>query len=60
MVTIHLSHIFASDDATMLYITIPVQIVSDSQFPVDADDDISVTINDERLVVTEASEETNQ
>lgn len=46
------SRIFASGDATTLYVTIPAGIVSDSQFPFDADDDVRVTIDGDRLVVT--------
>jgi RNase P/RNase MRP subunit p29 len=60
MATTHPSRIFASGDATTLYVTIPAQIVSDSQFPFDADDGVTVAIDGERLVVTEASEEADR
>jgi len=52
MTTTHPSRIFASGDATTLYVTIPAQVVSDSQFPFEADHDVTVTINGGRLVIT--------
>jgi hypothetical protein len=56
MVTTHPSRIFASGDATTLYVTIPAQIVADSQFPFETDDDVSVTVDGDRLVVTDAAD----
>lgn len=52
MATSKPSRIFKSGDATTLYLTIPAQIVSDSQFPFESDDRVSVTIDGDRLVVT--------
>lgn len=52
MVDTHPSRIFASGDATTLYVTMPAEVVSDSQFPFDVDDDVIVTIDDDRLVVS--------
>jgi hypothetical protein len=55
MVTTHHSRIFASGHATTLYVTIPAQVVADSQFPFEPDDNVSVTIDEDRLVITAAS-----
>lgn len=52
MTTSHPSRIFASGDATTLYVTIPAQVVSDSQFPFKTDDAVTVTIENDRLVIT--------
>jgi hypothetical protein len=52
MVDTHPSRIFRSGDATTLFVTVPAEVVSDSQFPFNADDDVVVTIDDDRLVVT--------
>jgi hypothetical protein len=56
MVDTRQSRIFTSGDATTLYVTIPAEVVSDSQFPFDADDDVVVTIEDDGLVVTSPEE----
>lgn len=52
MATSKTSRIFASGDATTLYLTIPAQVVSDSQFPFEADEGVRVTIDGDRLIVT--------
>lgn len=56
MPTSHLSRIFASGSATTLYVTISAQIVSDSPFPFEADDTVTVPIDDNQLVITPNSE----
>lgn len=57
MATSHPSRIFDSGPATTLYVTIPAQVVSDSQFPFEADDAVTVTIDEDRLVITAKSDE---
>jgi hypothetical protein len=57
MATTHPSRIFASGTASTLYVTIPAQIVTDSQFPFEADDDVVVTLDDDRLIVAPAEED---
>jgi len=52
MATTHPSRVFASGSATTLYVTIPAAIVADSQFPFVVDDDITVTIEGDKLIVT--------
>lgn len=52
MATSKSSRIFASGNATTLYLTIPAQVVADSQFPFAADDDVDVAIVGDGLVVT--------
>ena len=53
MPTTHPSRIFRNGAANTLYLTLPATIVGDSQFPFDADADVTVTIDDGRLIVTE-------
>lgn len=60
MVTTHSSRIFRSGDATTLYVTIPAELVSDSQFPFDVDDRVTVTIDGDRLIITGNAEATNR
>lgn len=55
MTTAHSSRIFASGDATTLYVTIPAGVVTDSQFPFEADDEVTVSIEGDRIVVTAAA-----
>lgn len=57
MATTHPSRIFRSGDATTLYITVPAEVVSDSQFPFDIDENVTVTIDGNRLLVTGDSDE---
>ena len=57
MVDTRQSRIFTSGNATTLYVTVPADVVSDSQFPFDADDDVVVTIDDDRLLVTPAEDD---
>ena len=45
MVTAHDGRIFASGNATTLYVTIPAQVASGSQFSFEADDAVTVTID---------------
>lgn len=52
MTNSHPSRLFESGTANTLYATIPAQLVTDSQFPFDADDAIRVTIDDDRLIIT--------
>lgn len=52
MTTAHSSRLFASGHANTLYATIPAQLVTDSQFPFEADADIIVTIDGDRLIIT--------
>lgn len=52
MTTSHSSRLFASGTANTLYATIPAEIVTDSQFPFEADDAVTVTIDGDRLVIT--------
>jgi antitoxin component of MazEF toxin-antitoxin module len=59
MVDTHSSRIFRSGDATTLYVTIPAGVVSDSQFPFDADQEVTVTIDGEQLLVSKDGGETN-
>lgn len=56
MATSKSSRIFDSGHANTLYLTIPAQVVSDSQFPFDADDDVRVTIDGDHLIVTPEEE----
>lgn len=51
MTRTHRSRVFASGSANTLYLTIPAAVTSDSQFPFAADDDVTVSIDDGRLVV---------
>ena len=60
MVDTHPSRIFASGDATTLYVTIPAQVVADSQFPFEPDDDVSVSIDGNRLIITAVSTEESE
>jgi virulence-associated protein VagC len=61
MTTSHPSRLFASGTANTLYATIPAQLVTDSQFPFDADDLVTVTIDGDRLIITpNTREETAQ
>jgi hypothetical protein len=60
MTTSHPSRIFNSGDATTLYVTIPAQVVSDSQFPFEIDDAVTVTINDDELVISPNTEEPDE
>lgn len=57
MTTSHESRIFASGNATTLYVTIPAQIVTDSQFPFETDDAVTVIIDEDRLIITSSEEE---
>jgi antitoxin component of MazEF toxin-antitoxin module len=57
MTTSHDSRIFASGNATTLYVTVPAQVVSDSQFPFETDDAVTVTIDDDQLVISPADAE---
>lgn len=52
MVATHPSRVFRSGDASTLYVTIPADVVSDSQFPFEADQAVVVAIEGDRLVVT--------
>lgn len=52
MTTTHPSRLFTSGDATTLYATIPAALVADSQFPFDADDPVTVSIDGDSLVIT--------
>ncbi len=56
MTTTHPSRIFPNGTATTLYVTIPAQIVTDSRFPFEADDPVTVTVKDESLVITPDTE----
>jgi virulence-associated protein VagC len=60
MATSHDSRIFASGTATTLYVTVPAQVVSDSQFPFETDDAVTVTIDDDQLVITPNSEQSDE
>jgi len=60
MATSHPSRIFNSGDASTLYVTIPAQVVSDSQFPFDNDDAVTVTIDDGQLMITPNTEGIDQ
>lgn len=60
MVDTHPRRIFRSGDATTLYVASPAEAASDSQFPFEADDEITVTIEWNRLVVTENTEGTDK
>lgn len=52
MTTSHPSRLFTSGNANTLSATIPAQIVTDSQFPFEADDAITVTIDGDHLIIT--------
>ena len=52
MAATHPSRVFRSGDASTLYVTIPANVVSDSQFPFDADQAVVVAIDGDRLVVS--------
>lgn len=52
MAITHPSRIFASGTASTLYVTIPAEVVSDSQFPFEVDDEVTVEINGDQLVVS--------
>jgi hypothetical protein len=56
MTTTHPSRIFDSGSANTLYVTIPAAIVSDSSFPFEADQPVTVTIEGDRLTVMGDSE----
>lgn len=60
MADTHSSRIFRSGDATTLYVTIPAEVVSDSQFPFDADQAVTVTIDGDELIVSKRTEETDE
>lgn len=49
--------IFDSSNATTLYVTIPAQVVSGSQFPFDGDDADTITIDGDQVVITSHTEE---
>lgn len=52
MATTHPTRIFASGNANTLFLTIPARVVTDSQFPFDADDEVTVAIDGDRLVIS--------
>lgn len=56
MATTKPSRIFDSGNAKTLYLTIPAEVVSDSQFPFDVDDEVRVTIDGDQLIVTPEEE----
>ena len=56
MATFHPSRIFNSGDASTLYVTIPAQVVTDSQFPFDTDDAVTVRIDGDGLVISPNAE----
>lgn len=56
MPTTQSSRLFANGTASTLYVTIPAQLVADSQFPFVIDDPITVTIDGDRLVIAPAEE----
>lgn len=60
MAETHPSRIFRSGNATTLYVTIPANVVSDSQFPFSADDEVTVAIDENTLVVSGPHEETDR
>lgn len=60
MATVHPSRIFNSGDATTLYVTIPAQVVADSQFPFETDDDVTVRIDGDQLVIAPTTEESDE
>jgi hypothetical protein len=60
MATSRPSRIFPSGDATTLYVTIPAQVVVDSQFPFDTDDAVIVIIDGSQLVVAPVTNGTNE
>ncbi|EMA63679.1 hypothetical protein [Halorubrum lipolyticum] len=49
------SRVFASADANTLSLTLPAAVVSDSQFPFEADETIQVTIEGNSLRVSPAA-----
>lgn len=57
MATSRETRIFESGNATTLYVTIPAEVVSDSQFPFASDDDVTVTIDDGQLIISPAEGE---
>jgi hypothetical protein len=52
------SRIFASGDATTLYLTLPAAIVSDSQFPFGPDDTVQITIDNGGLRIMPINDST--
>lgn len=52
MTTSHSSRLFTSGNANTLYATIPARIVTDSRFPFEVDDAITVTIDGDHLIIT--------
>jgi hypothetical protein len=52
MPTTHPSRLFASGDASTLYATIPAALVTDSQFPFDVDQPVTVSIDGDSLTIT--------
>lgn len=59
MADTHSSRIFRSGNATTLYVTIPAEVVSDSQLPLDAAQEVTVTIDEDQLTVSKSNEETD-
>lgn len=55
MATTETSRIFKSGDANTLYVTIPAAVASDSQFPFEAEENVVVAIDDDRLIITSKS-----
>lgn len=52
MTTTHPSRIFNNGTANTLFVTIPADIVSDSQFPFEPDDSVIVSIENGQLIVS--------
>lgn len=48
----HRSRIFPNGPASTLYVTIPAQVASDSQFPFAPEDEVVVSIDGDRVVVS--------
>lgn len=53
----HPSRIFDSGSASTLYVTIPAQVVADSQFPFEPDDAVVVRIEGDSLRVTSTEDD---
>jgi pyruvate/2-oxoglutarate/acetoin dehydrogenase E1 component len=58
MATSHDSRIFHSGTASTLFVTIPARVVAASQFPFEADDAVTVSIDDAHPVITATGKET--
>lgn len=56
MVTTHPSRISQNGDATTLYVTAHAEVVCDSHSPFEVDDEITVTTDRDRLIVTDNNE----